>query len=174
MSKSAAASVEIRAPELAKNHKIRDARYSVREGRFIVTLDSGKEYTFNRAAIGSDDGTELVSLKLDRKRYFFRVTQTSGNQYEVPWDRVLHEAERSYPYFRGRPRAAMKHGELGRAIRDLRQRKGMSQDQLARAAGMVRPDLSRIESGKHRPTLEILERIASALKVPVADIVVAQ
>jgi len=30
----------------------------------------------------------------------------------------------------------------------------------------------RIEAGKHRPTLETLEKIAAALKVPVVDLIV--
>src|SRR5882724_7179300 len=82
--------------------KIRDARYSVGEDRFIVTFDSGKEYSFPRSSLEVDDGSELVHIQVDRRRFFFRVTQVSGNRYEIPWDRVLHEAEPSYRYFRGR------------------------------------------------------------------------
>src|SRR5687768_6949561 len=82
--------------------KIRDARYLVREDHFVVTFDSGKEYSFPRSALDIDDGSNVVSVRVDRKRFFFHVTQISGNRYEVPWDRVLYEAEPSYPYFRGR------------------------------------------------------------------------
>ena len=173
MSKSGALKIEPSSAASAQGHKIRDARYSVKEDRFIVVLDSGKEYSFSRSSIESDDGTEVVTLKLDRKRFFFRVTQASGNQYEVPWDRVLHEGEPSYAYFRGHLGAATKPRDVGRLIRELRSRKEMTQDQLARAAGMIRPNLSRIEAGKHRPTLDTLEKIAGALKVPVADLMVA-
>lgn len=173
MSRSTALKIEANSAVLAWTQKIRDARYAVKEDRFVVVLDSGKEYMFPRSSIESDDGTEVVTLKLDRKRFFFRVTQSSGNHYEVPWDRVLHEAEPSYAYFRGRLRAAKKPGGVGRLIRELRSRKEMSQDQLARAAGLMRPNLSRIEAGKHRPTLDTLERIAGALKVPIADLMTA-
>ncbi|MBI2997673.1 MAG: helix-turn-helix transcriptional regulator [Deltaproteobacteria bacterium] len=34
-----------------------------------------------------------------------------------------------------------------------------------------RPNLSRVESGRHRPSLETLEKIAAALKVPIVDLV---
>ena len=88
--------------------KIRDARYLVRNNHFVVTFDSGKEYSFPRSALDIDDGSELASVRVDRKRFFFHVTQTSGNRYEVPWDRVLHEAEPSYPFFRGRATRAKK------------------------------------------------------------------
>ena len=72
--------------------KIRDARYLVGEDRFIVTFDSGKEYSFPRSSLEVDDGSDVVKLQVDRKQFFFRVTQASGHRYEIPWDRVLHEA----------------------------------------------------------------------------------
>jgi transcriptional regulator with XRE-family HTH domain len=50
----------------------------------------------------------------------------------------------------------------------------MTQAQLARAAGILRPNLSRIESGKHRPSVETLEKIAAALKLPVVDLILRQ
>ncbi|OGP26831.1 MAG: hypothetical protein A2038_02950 [Deltaproteobacteria bacterium GWA2_57_13] len=61
---------------------------------------------------------------------------------------------------------------VGRQVRKLRKIKGMTQAQLARAAGILRPNLSRVESGRHRPSLETLEKIAAALKVPIVDLVI--
>ncbi len=152
--------------------KIRDARYLVGEDRFLVTFESGKEYGFARSVLECDDGTDVVSVKVDGRRFFFQVTQASGNKYEVPWDRVLHEAEASYPYYYRRNRARIgRSGAVAEQVKDLRKAKGMTQAQLARAAGILRPNLSRIEAGKHRPTLETLERLAAALKVPVVDLI---
>jgi DNA-binding XRE family transcriptional regulator len=150
--------------------RIRDARFLVGEDRFIVTFDSGKEYSFPRSSVEVDDGSELVNIQVDRERFFFRVRQASGNRYEIPWDRVLHEAEPSYRYFRGR-RTGTSH-EVGSTIRKLRGTKRMTQEELADAVGMMRSNISRIEAAKHRPTLETLERIAKALKVRVADLIV--
>jgi DNA-binding XRE family transcriptional regulator len=158
------------APEVGR--KIRDARYLVGEDRFIVTFDSGKEYSFPRTALEVDDGSEVINIQVDRRRFFFRVTQASGNRYEIPWDRVLHEAEPSYRYFRGRRGRTRTTHKVGATIRKLREAKGMTQEELADAVGMMRNNISRIEAAKHRPTLETLERIAKALKVPVADLIV--
>ena len=152
--------------------KIRDARFSVGEGRFIVTFDSGKEYSFPRSSLEVDDGSELVSIRVDPRRLFIRVTQASGNRYEIPWDRVLHEAEASYRYFRGRKNQTRTSHEPGVKIRKLREAKGITQEELADAVGMMRNNISRIEAAKHRPTLVTLERIAKALKVSVADLIV--
>ena len=60
---------------------------------------------------------------------------------------------------------------IGATIRKLRETKGLTQDQLAAAVGMMRSHISRIEAAKHRPTLETLEKIAKALKISVAELV---
>jgi len=151
--------------------KIRDVRYQVSENRFLVTFDSGKEYSMDRSRLECDDGTDLVTVKVAGRHFFFKVTQASGNKYEIPWDRVLYEAEKSYPYFKGRPRGMTKTSTVGKKIREMRNAKGLTQAELARAAGMVRPNLSRIEAGRHRPSLATLERIAAALKLPVVDLI---
>ncbi|MGH7773637.1 MAG: helix-turn-helix domain-containing protein [Candidatus Binatia bacterium] len=151
--------------------KIRDARYQVIADQFLVTFDSGKEYAFSRSLLECDDGTDVVKVEVDEKRFFFRVLQASGNKYEVPWDRVLYEADASYPYLRGDKAKIERSVAVGRRVKRLRKVKGMTQAQLARAAGILRPNLSRVESGKHRPSLETLEKIAAALKLPVVDLV---
>jgi ribosome-binding protein aMBF1 (putative translation factor) len=114
-----------------------------------------------------------VNIQLDRRRVFFRVTQASGNRYEIPWDRVLHEAEPKYRYFRGGAARPKKVREVGAAIRKVREARGVTQERLASAVGMMRSNISRIEAAKHRPTLETIERIAKALKVSIADLVAA-
>ena len=150
--------------------KIRDVRYSVGDDRFIVTFDSGKEYSFSRSSLEVDDGSGVVSVQAERRRFFFRVIQASGNRYEVPWDRVLHEAEPAYRHFRSLRRESGT-GHIGVTIRKLREARNLTQDQLAAAVGMMRSNISHIEAAKHRPTLETLEKIAKALKVSVADLV---
>jgi|SRR5687767_4254364 len=170
MARSAAVTTE---PSSAHDleRKIRDARYSVGDDRFIVTFDSGKEYSFPRSSLEIDDGSGVVSVQIERRRFFFRVAQASGNRYEVPWDRVLHEAEPAYRQFRGLKGGSRTTRNVGATIRKLREAKGLTQDQLATAVGMLRSNISRIEAAKHRPTLETLEKIAKELKVSVAELV---
>jgi len=59
--------------------------------------------------------------------------------------------------------------ELGRAVRELRERRGWSQAQLAGEAGMTQSAIARFEAGGTVPTLTVLGRIARALG---ADLVV--
>ena len=55
--------------------------------------------------------------------------------------------------------------ELGRSVRDLRERRGWSQTQLAKASGMTQSAVARFEAGGTVPTLAVLERLATALDV---------
>jgi transcriptional regulator with XRE-family HTH domain len=54
---------------------------------------------------------------------------------------------------------------------ELRQARGLSQEALARKTGLNRVTLARLERAMHPPNLETLERIARALRVPLADLV---
>ncbi|WP_319707834.1 helix-turn-helix domain-containing protein [Nonomuraea angiospora] len=53
--------------------------------------------------------------------------------------------------------------ELGRAVRQMRESRGWSQSELARAADMTRSAVARFEGGGTVPTLPVLERLARAL-----------
>lgn len=53
--------------------------------------------------------------------------------------------------------------ELGSAVRERREALGMTQAQLAQAAGLRQPAVARFEAGGTMPTLPLLERLAEAL-----------
>ena len=52
---------------------------------------------------------------------------------------------------------------VGRTIKDARTRAGKTLEQLGYEADLTAATVSRIESGKHSPTLRTLEQIAKAL-----------
>ena len=57
---------------------------------------------------------------------------------------------------------------LGKRIGELRKTKGFTQDALSELVGIDPKHLSRIECGKNRPSLELLYKISSVLKVDLA------
>ena len=59
----------------------------------------------------------------------------------------------------------MKHSELAQKIKDLRNRKGLSQEQLADAAQINLRTVQRIEAGETEPRGDTLARIANALNI---------
>ncbi len=58
----------------------------------------------------------------------------------------------------------------GAAIRALREKDGWSQAGLARAAGVDQSDISRFETESANASVATLNRIARALRVPVAAV----
>ncbi|MGH9450516.1 MAG: helix-turn-helix domain-containing protein [Candidatus Acidiferrales bacterium] len=55
---------------------------------------------------------------------------------------------------------------IGRRLRKLREEKSLSQGDIERRTGLLRCYISRVENGHTVPSLETLERLASALEVP--------
>ena len=54
---------------------------------------------------------------------------------------------------------------LGKKIKELRKRKGLTQEKLAEYAKVETPSISNIENGKNYPNHETLEKISKALGV---------
>lgn len=62
------------------------------------------------------------------------------------------------------------HALVSRNVRRLRVRLNLSQEGLAFESGVNRTYISRLERGLENPTLAVLERVADALKVDVAEL----
>lgn len=60
---------------------------------------------------------------------------------------------------------------LGRNLRQLRAARGVSQEQIARLAGIPRATWSNLESGGANPTLAVLSSVAGALGVSLEELV---
>src|SRR6266481_9312794 len=60
--------------------------------------------------------------------------------------------------------------QVAKAIRTLRQKSGLSQRQLALRMQVPRTYVSKIENEKAMPTLSSLQRLATALQVPMGDL----
>lgn len=54
---------------------------------------------------------------------------------------------------------------LGKRIKEIRQRRKLTQEKLSEMAGIEIPSLSNIENGKNYPNHETLQKIAKALEV---------
>ena len=60
---------------------------------------------------------------------------------------------------------------VGKAIRDLRKEKGISQDMLSGFAGIARTHLTMIENGTKQANFETLWKIALALDIRPSELV---
>jgi putative transcriptional regulator len=61
--------------------------------------------------------------------------------------------------------------EIGKKIKFLREQKGWSQSDLARACDKDRQAIEKIENGKVNPTIFSLLEISKALAVPLSELV---
>jgi ribosome-binding protein aMBF1 (putative translation factor) len=73
-------------------------------------------------------------------------------------DRRMNEPRADEAY-----QAARLAFELGAAVREMREQRGWTQAQLAKAANMTQPAVARFEAGGTVPTIPVLERLAHAL-----------
>jgi transcriptional regulator with XRE-family HTH domain len=60
---------------------------------------------------------------------------------------------------------------LAANLRRLREARGLSQQQVARLAGLPRPTWSSLETGGANPTLAVLTRAAAALQVSIEELI---
>ncbi|HEY6943758.1 MAG TPA: helix-turn-helix transcriptional regulator [Candidatus Acidoferrum sp.] len=59
---------------------------------------------------------------------------------------------------------------IGQKLREIREAKNMRQLEISEATGLVQPYVSRVENGHTIPGVETLEKWASALKIPLYQI----
>jgi DNA-binding XRE family transcriptional regulator len=92
-----------------------------------------------------------------------------GETLALPWDFARHYCDASY-----RPRveaiAVAGRQAIGLRIRQLRESAGLTQEALARAAGIGRVTLVRIENGEQSPRYETLASLARALRRPIQEL----
>ena len=60
---------------------------------------------------------------------------------------------------------------IAQNVRQLRQSRNLSQEQLSRLSGVPRPTWSNLESGTANPTVSVLTKVAAALQVPVEELI---
>ena len=60
---------------------------------------------------------------------------------------------------------------VGRMYKQARKEMGLTQQEVADVSGVKRPNIARLESGKHSPTVDMLNRIADSMEYSGADTV---
>ncbi len=60
--------------------------------------------------------------------------------------------------------------KIGKKIQKRRKEMELSQEELAEKIGVSRAYMGFIEQGRNAPSLEVLEKIAKHLKLPISDL----
>ena len=118
------------------------------------------------------DPSELMNIELPNP-YQVNIRGAKGETVELPWDFVRHYCDSSYQSG-VKTIAAAGRQSLGKRIRAIREVAGITQSELATAAGIGRVTEVRIENGEQSPRYETLVAIARALRRPVTDLLAGE
>jgi DNA-binding XRE family transcriptional regulator len=145
---------------------------SPRPGELLAVYADGNAACLPRPLGEDDDGSDVDSIALAADAASARVALSSGRE-------ILLRAASSAAGASVRPSAPPTNGgsmapidgvRLGARLRELRVAAGLTQAELARRTGIHRPNIARVEAGRHTPSLETLARLASAIGVPTTTV----
>ncbi len=148
-----------------RDARIWAASYDAHKNAVRVAMQDGRIYLLKRP-IPEDDGSEILELFLEGDGEIFTVIQASGNEFSVPWDAVSNIAKDG-----GDAGGGSIGKRIGQRVKTLRKTRGLTQAQLAAGVGLQRPNISRLETGAHAPSILLLERLAEALHVKIIDLI---
>lgn len=128
----------------------------------LAVLGDGRALLLPRPLGAQDDGTDVTAIQLATDAQSAQIELASGTRLSL----ASHELKES----NGAASQAAGLGEvdgatLGRRLRELRLAAGLTQAELARRTGIHRPNIARVEAGRHTPSLETLARLAQAIGV---------
>jgi len=146
---------------------------SPRPGELLAIRGDGTAALLSRPLGPDDDGSEVTSVVLAEDATCATIALSSGREVEVrvdafsgsPAEKDIAGADAG-----GANDEATADVHLGARLRRLRLAAGLTQAELARRTGIQRPNIARLESGRHTPSLETLARLASAIGVPTSRV----
>ena len=127
----------------------------------LAVLGDGEALLVVRPLDPVDDGSEIVGISIDQNAARATLELKSGVSCQLKAD-ALRSASGTT---NGSADIAIDGEKLGARLKELRLAAGLTQAELARRTGIHRPNIARVEAGRHTPSLETLSRIASAIGV---------
>ena len=134
----------------------------------LVVLGNGDASMHRRPIDASDDGSEIASITIDPSATKATLLLKSGAVCQ------LTVASMASDMTNGQDDIAIDGEKLGARLRELRLAAGLTQAELARRTGIHRPNIARVEAGRHTPSLETLARIANAIGVSTTYVLVSR
>lgn len=136
----------------------------------LAVLGDGEASLHSRPIDASDDGSEITSITIDQSATRATLQLQSGAVCQLS----VASAETASAMNRGQNEIAIDSEKLGARLRELRLAAGLTQAELARRTGIHRPNIARVEAGRHTPSLETLTRIANAIGVSTTHVLVSR
>ncbi|UCH30809.1 MAG: helix-turn-helix transcriptional regulator [Myxococcales bacterium] len=135
----------------------------------LAILGNGNASLHRRPIDASDDGSAIVSINIDPSATKATLLLKSGASSQL-----TVAAAHASDVTNGQGDIAIDGERLGARLRELRLAAGLTQAELARRTGIHRPNIARVEAGRHTPSLETLARIANAIGVSTTQVLVSR
>jgi len=136
----------------------------------LAILGNGDASLHPRPIGASDDGSEITSITIDPSATRAVLQLESGGTCQL----TIASVQASSNTTNSQGDIAIDGERLGARLRELRLEAGLTQAELARRTGIHRPNIARVEAGRHTPSLETLARIANAIGVSTTHVLVSQ
>jgi DNA-binding XRE family transcriptional regulator len=154
-----------RRTELGREERFEYLSVSPRGAALLAILGDGRAVLLPRPLNADDDGGEVKAIQLSADARSAEIELASGGKLSLRSNALGRETTN------GSADAAagladIDGATLGRRLRTLRLAAGLTQAELARRTGIHRPNIARVEAGRHTPSLETLARLAQAIGVP--------
>lgn len=135
----------------------------------LAVLGNGDASLRRRPIDAADDGSDITSITIDPSATKATLLLKSGVVCQLT-AASMHAAT---DMANGQDDIAIDGEKLGARLRELRLAAGLTQAELARRTGIHRPNIARVEAGRHTPSLETLARIANAIGVSTTRVLVS-
>lgn len=151
---------------------------SPRGEALLAVAGDGSASLLPRPTHADDDGGEIAAITISEDAASAEIELASGKRFELAASQLAAPAPTPTASSSGQLAAATQElalssidgTKLGARIRELRLAAGLTQAELARRTGIHRPNIARVEAGRHTPSLETLARLAAAIGVPTASV----
>ena len=132
---------------------------SPRGNEVLAILGNGHSVLLRRPLAAEDDGADVVAITMSDDAASAVLELDSGVTFEVQASSFGNDNTTAST-------VPIDGSRLGARLRELRLEAGLTQAELARRTGIHRPNIARVEAGRHTPSLETLSRLANAIGVP--------
>jgi DNA-binding XRE family transcriptional regulator len=165
------ASTLARRADRARGKRFEYVTVSPRPSELLAILADGTAMLLHRPVTDEDDGSEVSSIALGESAESATFSLSSGREVTLRAATVVPNGSRaSVPPVNGSTPITIDGARLGARLRELRMAAGLTQAELARRTGIHRPNIARVEAGRHTPSLETLARLATAIGVPTTSV----
>lgn len=147
----------------ARERRFEYVTVSPRDNELLVLLGDARAILARRPVSTDDDGSDVVGIVLSDDAASAELELASGHRAVITTADVVPT---EIPSLNSVQSIAIDGARLGRRLRALRLEAGLTQAELAKRTGIHRPNIARVEAGRHTPSLETLARLASAIGVP--------